>query len=326
VSTAAAGPAPASNLVFSRRGDKLFARGLGDSIVAYPIPNSPRAPSGRIKLYAGGGDGRSLAVCALGRGALILRDGPSGLALVHPGGAERFGGTIEAPGFARPAVDAGLETLEPYPMHGTPTSVQVRDGARALWRIQWHPDGRASAERVADEVIAVTSNKESLVLLERPAGGHSKGQWLLSLAGARRAPWKIVPHEPLRALFGNAAEAGDPTFGLFALEGPAGEWHVSAGAREVLLVAPKDARVVGVGWNAERREPGLVLLEGERRRLTLLGRNWERPLVRTPAPILHVSVSATTPHLAYATEHELGVMTVEPARLLARHTLKSHAS
>jgi hypothetical protein len=50
-----AGEAAASNLVFDQTGNRLFARKAGGRVVvSFPVPNSPNAPAGKVRLYRSG--------------------------------------------------------------------------------------------------------------------------------------------------------------------------------------------------------------------------------------------------------------------------------
>ena len=60
-------------------------------------------------------------------------------------------------------------------------------------------------------------------------------------------------------------------------------------------------RVLGVARDAQRGEPGLLLLDEDRRTLLLAGLSWTRKLPPAAAEIAHAAASAAAPHVAYTT-------------------------
>jgi len=72
-----------------------------------------------------------------------------------------------------------------------------------------------------------------------------------------------------------------------------------------------------IGCKEKWYSPGLVVLEDDKRTISLLGRNWSHVLPRAASEIEHVSVSPAAPHIAYSTvQGEVVVYSVEHEALL----------
>jgi hypothetical protein len=70
---------------------------------------------------------------------------------------------------------------------------------------------------------------------------------------------------------------------------------------------------MGVTRNVQRAsEPGVVVLEGDGRTVTIVGQSWTRRLPRASAPIENLVVSAGTACVAWTTTHgELVVHSID---------------
>jgi hypothetical protein len=77
---------------------------------------------------------------------------------------------------------------------------------------------------------------------------------------------------------------------------------VGYGQGKRLLIAPRGTTVVGIARSSKRREEvGLVIIEGDGRTLSFIGRNWNRRLTSAPARIEHAVMSPAAATLAYST-------------------------
>ncbi|RPH55079.1 hypothetical protein EHM82_05960, partial [bacterium] len=77
--------APASNLVFSANGVKIFSRGREGEILAIPVPNSSRTAPGRARRYELWGAGPVVSAGIVGRSVALItvEQGSVGLHLTH---------------------------------------------------------------------------------------------------------------------------------------------------------------------------------------------------------------------------------------------------
>jgi hypothetical protein len=86
--------APQSNLVFDQNGHKLFARIADDRVAIYPVPNSPKDRSGRIRyVHCPTNEGLIAAVGRVRRSVLTVNIIASGAGVI----VRRFGGNVTAP-------------------------------------------------------------------------------------------------------------------------------------------------------------------------------------------------------------------------------------
>jgi hypothetical protein len=118
---------------------------------------------------------------------------------------------------------------------------------------------------------------------------------------------------------GYGGSQADPDYGLVALEVGNNAWYVQSGEGVRTLTQWADAEVVGV--IATNIGPGLVLLEEDRKRLTVQGVGDAINLPPAEAPIAHVTVSPVSSRIAYATvDGGLVVYSVEDRAVLYRLT------
>ncbi len=101
--------------------------------------------------------------------------------------------------------------------------------------------------------------------------------------------------EDARAFFGFGGRFAHPEHGLVAVERRDGSWALLSQRGELFLTPFAGSRVVGVARDPERQEPGLLLLEGDRRTLLLAGLSWTRRLPPASAEILHAAASPSAP-------------------------------
>jgi hypothetical protein len=292
---------PVSNLVFAANGSKLFARAAGGGVVAFPIPNSPRAEAGLPRCYdpkpgeppvAAGLAGKRIAVATAHGGVLMpwyypKRGGGS------PGGA--YSGEARFQGAESSDVVPALQSF-----CSVGGSAFVLDADGSLFRLV---EPGHSLELVAGRVAAAAAVSGQLVFVE-PASVDSRA-WIamLSRSSADASPRIAVlldgPGEA--AFFGYGGRLAHPEHGLVAVEHTGGAWEVLSAVGRLLLTPLAGAQVVGVGRDAQRNEPGLLLLEEDRRNLLLAGLGWTRRLPPAAAEILHVAASPAAPHVAYVT-------------------------
>jgi hypothetical protein len=305
---------PTSNLLLSSDGRKVYARRGSLGIVSYPIPNSPREPVGRPKVYETFGkvvaacrDRRSLVTAVLSGPGVFAHIFGKRSNKVYLGFYKDEDGTFRPPDVLQPL---WLLPNEAGFVHG-----HLIDDNRSLYELGNHA-GTFALRRVAGPILAGVWWKGALLVAEKVEG---EGVWLTRV------------HETLTRLSLLAAEADgvlfaltaqnapvDPALGPLAFNPRGREWCVRLQSRQSLLIAPEGTTVVGLAMQPGGQDAGLVVLETDRRGFAVLGRNWSRDLARAAAPVEHIAVDSSLGLLAYATARELVVVKLETGAAMLR--------
>lgn len=318
--------APISNLIFALNGTKLFARGASGDILSYPLPNSPREPVGRPKRYRPRAGGVVAAVGWVRRGLVMLVVRPDALVFEHTTtkGPDLLHKTIVRHGGARvagPHASDPLSTLV-YLDGGEEDEVLFLDARRTLLRVRDQPRGQRPGppriEIVASEVAALAASPTHVTFVGRhtetgnPAGEVTPRMGVQTLApGAMPkldSAWHLVQLRSDGQPSTQELLVGDGTFEavfgreLCAVQQRGDAWTVVGRSFAVLeLTPPASARVVGVAPTGPATAPELLLLEGDERTLSFVGRASSRSLPRAAAPIRDVAMNAWRGQLAYVT-------------------------
>jgi len=314
---------PASNLVFTANGAKLFARASGGGLVAFSLPNSPRGDAGAPRRYdprpgeppvAVGMSGKRVVVAAARGGVLTpwfyeKRSGGSP-------GAAYFSHLSQEGGERFQGAEAGdvSPVLQPFFWVGGAAFVLDADGA--LYRLAETPQGR-SLEQVAARVAAaaVVAGQLAYVVPAAP-DGPARIATVSASAGATEV---LLDGPGETAFFGYGGKLAHPAYGLAAVEHPDGAWEVLSAHGRSFLLPFAGTRMVGVGRDAQRGDAGLLLLEEDRRTLVLTGLSWMRKLPPAAAEIVHAAASPAGPHVAYVTvSGEITVLSLDHDAPLVR--------
>jgi hypothetical protein len=307
---------PASNLVFSPNGAKLVARSRQGGLVVYPVPNSPRAGSGRPKLeplasetvaYVGW-DGQRLVVATTCEDGVDLRSASrSGK---HPL-AGRYLSTRTQP-FQAPDPKTLLARML-LRCRGLSPDVRglILDAEGALFDMT---DDKRLFKR-ASRVSAIAPSPHGLAYVGQFA---PDGPWELVVIGPSQRSFPLGG-DASRAFFGFGEHLSHP-FGLVAVERSPQEWTIRDAGGERRLIAPHGTKVLGVTRSPKRREEvGLVVLEDDGRTLSFVGRDWSRRLTAASSRIEHAVLSPTAAHVAYSTARgEVFVYSVDDDAFLYR--------
>lgn len=311
-----------SNLVFAPNGGKLFARGPGNEILAYPVPTSSRVTPGRPKRYVPKSSGFVVAVGWFSRTLVMLIFDKGHLRFELPNGKrlEHLRVPIAVPeslGFAAPGPGDPLALLAfaPYGPHLLPVTLDAR---RALYEISNDFDPPIS--RVVPEVAALAVVHDQISFVGRdvsddatiagvplaPREGsapRAAGTWLLIVAGTKARPSAATLLQ--RDGFSEAIYGFDATGSvgavLVAVRHEGTTWTIETSKRTLQLAAPSDVRVVGVHQAREDLGPELIILEADKRAISFLGRSSSRSLPRASSDIVHVAQCHSQAILAYAT-------------------------
>ena len=294
--------APASNLVFSSTGNKLFARAHDGSLIAYPIPNSPQAGVGKPRLFRPRMAG---TIVAAGRTRKVT------VALLADFNNQQLhlecvsGSNVRLPDGPIP-VPVGLDwTLDPdtplgmlfgiWPAGQPELFAHFND---ALLRIKKNATGPPPTELFARRVESVSPTTHGLAYVAR-----NDDDWVKVVhPPSGDAPRIARPHAGNRACGGFGGATSSLFWGLAGLEFSDGSWCVEAGEAIWQLTPPAGAEVFGVtGPMQYGGGPGIVVLEADRRTISALGLNWSHQLPEASAEIRFVSVSPVAAQIAYAT-------------------------
>jgi hypothetical protein len=316
---------PASNLVFSRKGQHVLARARGGGVVALPVPNSPRAGRKLPTLHFAKVDsGEILAVSAE---KLRISVGIRRLAGLEvgtstptqpdaPGGVYWFG--------------SGHEPFRTGP--STPL--------RAIFRLQqaaFTLDARGSLFQLVEaqlrrldlvqrRVLACIVRENGLVVVVSDLDRRLSFAAIES-TGFVRILEVFKGFDATEAFFGYGARHQRPHYGLAAVQRSDRDWvlfhkadSTQSGTTQLRLFS--GTRAVGVARSVQHGDAGMLLLEEDGRTLSLVGRNWHQKLLTATAEIRHVTVSHAAPSLAYWTAGEVVIASTENGNVLARWVLE----
>jgi hypothetical protein len=306
--TAARGPrAWGGGLIFTDSGNKILTRGVQETLLAFAVPNSPRAPASPPRSYRMIGS----AIAAAGRVrkaimgvSLSLDPDWPGLHLRCLGGKcgslgnEAYRITEEgALANVRENARLGSCYLMPQAWQGDPQWMVEAGGV--LFRLVYpqHHDVMPRAEVEAASVAAVGRTMTGIAYVARRTDAHI----LVSMGedGQRRA------HKGFKdltgAAFGYGGTRAHGRFGLLAVGSLSEGWVVMHADGITMLPAP-EGRVIGPLWNEPTMQgPALVVVEPDDRTITLVGQAWRQTVVKAQAPIAEAAVSHAAPQIAYKT-------------------------
>jgi len=281
---------PVSNLLFAASASTLFARAASGGVVGFPLPNSPRAEAGKPRRYDPGPGALPVAVGFAGKAVVVVTAEDGALmrwSFPKRGGASRDPTAEPSPAAPlRPLFQVGSHTF-------------VVDAGGALFQLEDAATGREPV-RIAERVAAAAMVARLVVFVE-PAGPDRRAR-IATVTGSGPAATAVELEGPGEAaFFGYGGRIAHPEIGLAAVEHEGGAWQVLSARGRPFLTPFAGTRVVGVGRDAQRGEPGLLLLEEDRRTLLLAGLNWTRKLPPASFEIAQVAASAASPLVAYST-------------------------
>jgi hypothetical protein len=314
---------PASNLVFSSNGAYLFARSANGGIISFQVPNSPRAGVGRPKFYypkfhSPHSKTIAAAVGRLGKANALItaHDNLVHFEYVNKRSAQiaegKYKSIYEKINFMPPQAGSLLQPcyrllLEPY----TKSEVLVVDGRGSLFQFRQSKDSDklepgvvGSVWLVASEVLAITPVYSRIVYV---GCDNSKIRWRV-VSMQNDTLYLDLPFEesPTKAFFGYGALLTHQTFGFLAIEKNEYTWVIISAEGESSHPRPEGTKVVGVSFitpqnNRRKIEPALILLEDDKRTLSLRGITQSERFHTASAPIEHITTSTTAPYVAYST-------------------------
>jgi hypothetical protein len=229
-----------------------------------------------------------------------------------------------SPGAAYPndTVDGAFQSdaspsLQPFLAVGGASFLQ--DAGGALFRLTEPPQGR-SLERLARRAAAVAVISGQLVFVE-PVGEDGGPARIATVAGHAPPATAVTLEGPGEtAFFGYGGKIAHPEHGLAAVEHPGGSWEVLSARGRSFLTPFAGNQVMGIVRDAQRGEPGLLLLDEDRRTLVIAGLSWIRKLAPAGGEIVQAAASPGGPHVAYVTvSGEIVVTSLDHDAPLFRH-------
>jgi hypothetical protein len=347
--------APTSNLLFAKGGTRLLARSGQNHLVVYPIPNLPQAGAGKPKVYHAQNKGPILAAGRVGKSLALVTttQEPDVLLLecVGPRSSEfrpiRF------------ALPPGMTMTPPEPsdllnpcyylgeLKGVPGWLVVLEGRLLCLRVEKSASQAASVHIEMEPVQTTGSNYNGCCSigqenLHRHRNALPDGSpYTDRSSGQEQSRWALISHKQdgaisihrrfdtiLHSHFGYGGALTNPEYGLAALEESAGNWTILYHQGEITLHPSSEDLVVGVvvlfgkgiaGIGDSLSEPGLIVLQEDRRNLMVMGRNWTRGAPRASSEIVQITASAYGPEIAYLTaQGELVIYSLQQEAVLYR--------
>jgi hypothetical protein len=304
--------APTSNLLFATGGSKLMARAGRDHLIVYPVPNSPHADPGKPKIYhtliprpilAAGRTGKGFVLVTTGQEPDLLHIGSVGA----KSGKFRNLSLLVPPGIKVTSPDATDPLTPCFYFAGARADARwlilVKD---CLLRPQIDEDSPAVeyAKVEMEPVLAAGSSSTGCMFV-----GQEASRWVLLFL-----PWN-GPRQILRE-FSQVQNArlgyGGPFDLMAAVEEVPGQWMIWPLDSDFVLHPSSEDQVMGVvvlsgngiaGIRNTNTEPGLIVLHKDRRKITVMGRNWTRAVPPASTPIVRITASLDGPEIAYLTVH-----------------------
>jgi hypothetical protein len=301
---------PADGICFSQNGRRILVRHRAGGFSAHPVPNSPRAQPGHSKGFQPRAGHTLVAAGWSGTGCVALTRSAEGFHL-HAGPRSRMAPVFrlaEGAGGLTASVAPGplspLLRVFPIRLHVPAIAVEMSylfaDAAGHLFELA--PLGEHLVVRVQKEVLDFRAHEERLHVLASHRGDD--GDHVAHWEGDAPSPWSVEALRGLRALFG--WDLRSPVFWM-AVERMPGVWEVRGGGRAgrgpFLLAPPSGTFVFGVGrWRQDPDEPALLLLEEDRRTVSVVSRQGSFSLPSVAEPVTCAVANGHGPEVALLAE------------------------
>jgi hypothetical protein len=297
---------PTSNIVFGADGRRLYVRGAGQALIAFHVPNSPRANIGPPAVFVPPPGQRVIAVGQLARGnhTMVVTSGPESV-VVHVLSKRGVTATRaeehDVPsGYSPPPVSP----LRPLAVVDT-TRLAYVDGDGKLVEIARASSPAREGSALARPALVVRG--EHVVRSSASRSGLAYVEWHSSpkfgVAAARKeralAPCDVdvggAGEGECRFFFAPGVPHNDPRAGLIVCVRGAGAWSISRGKRRAAIACPDDHTLVGCieGTRAPGDSPleSLIVLDPTCTRLELRDIRHTETLTASTSPIVHAAAS-----------------------------------
>lgn len=303
-------------LRFSATGRKLYGVTKDGSILALPVPNSPREAAGKTKYYSAKGavagvaqTRRSVWVVSISNAVPHPNDENFGKLSFH---VEQLGtpttpttGEYHHNGYSNYEIGAPLNQgnqLLPCAWYGgdhtSGAGIYLLDNHGILLRL-FTSRGEKKFEVVKTNVLALTRSGLGLFYATYD---ENRSQLLVAYGSMGQVLHSFaIDSKPAQAFFGRGSQGDSPEFGLLALGYNEEYWEICQPGRREPVKVPPGFTVHGV-IRADGYEATLIVTGDKGRTLNLLGAHGWRRLATTSSPIAAVSGSHQYQHVAYSTE------------------------
>jgi hypothetical protein len=308
---------------FSEDGRRLLGWGARGDIIAWHVPNSPRAaqdgrprhflpPKGH-QIVAAGLHGRTLCAVTKEPGAFGCTPWPRSIWGRHSP-IQEFSPHVPHPeGHHKGYVDVPLATPEgPIPpcwvgredIGGWKDALVFLDANWGLWRVA---AGKTDAERLSHMALAARamSHGHGTVWVELTEDDRRVVRWSNPVSGAG----VDLGEGPDVAFFGYGAPIEHPHFGLVGAPMADGTWRLAharrGGQHEVAITElrpPSGTVVVGVVADRKSSEAALVVVDADGGALWVLSMRASTKLPKPASRIVAACASAHGPNVAWRTE------------------------
>jgi hypothetical protein len=295
----------ATHLLFAPSGRRLFAQQPDGKVIVYGVPNSPRAGAGTPKVRAAPAGARIIAAGWCQRRPLFVSWDPEAEQLTVqglPGKSSVVRKRLARDTSLRPPTPgdrlAPCFAINRQPTH--PNGVVFLDSNGGLF---WVSEDVEEVLRLGASTTAAALVQDALVYVQGalpdPERDDLAPRRIRRLREGVPAPLAVdlSGDGDLSAFFGFGEH---PDVGLLAVRCRADRWRVIHALGMLDLIPPRGTTVVGVAM-AKAEAPALVVLEENRRVLSLLGMNECTSLPPASTEIAHACASSTGPEVAYVT-------------------------
>ena len=290
---------------------KLMARSIdGSSLVVLPVANSPRAGTGKPRIYRPDNRGEIVAAGRARKAVVVITQIDAQTLAVQAWGKSSDSvpqGRFKLP---FPLPESRDQTLLPCAVvpNSSPLALLVLLPGRKLAKLTTECDFAQEncydATRVASyenqNCLALQARSDDVVFVTANRG-------IVQLRNAEKTDARKFNREIQTAFFGRSEKSQDAGFGLVAVQLRERDWLVPSQVesnnpfdRYWAWSLESSTRIVGVMNLYSWATPALVAIENERE-VVLRGDNWEQNLFSAGAPIEHASVSPFSPDIAIRT-------------------------
>lgn len=290
---------------FSADGTRLILIRADGSVAAQPIPHSPRATVPRPRRFQPPAGHKLVAAGWRRNGGLLALTRDDKVLWIHGGVKGTLGGSkprgIPYLGYEGLLPDAPAPNRPP----GLATSIVDNERERVLVR---DSEGRLFLVSQQGPSLLASRTGALAEVRRRPAfvmipteGSSVDGLWLGLLEDHHQRHLPLGPGDG-EAYFGYSQSLGHEDAGLLAVRHRPGTWQVLLESGNVQLNEPVGSRVVGVAViSRDGQQPGVLLLEPDRRSFSLAGAQRTYPVARASEEVVHAVASPGLPVFAWLT-------------------------
>ena len=298
----------ARGLLLSPTGNRLWIKTQQGGLLSVGVPNSPRQDPGRVKTFETLRSSPPVAIGKLGRSTIVV----SMDMVSHTLRVRTFGG-FPLKGLGDGDVHDGDYELDPdvfkplfsvnsispcvwHPVANRKPGLYLVDESGQLLRLSTSANGR-SCEVVHRHTLALTRCRLGMCYLTFDGENNSLG-----VSIADHDPLQSWHSEvaPIATFLGHGPTEETAVYGQVAFGFSKTSWEIHTLKGKNSISVPEDFSVHGV-IQEQNYESALIVLEGDRRTLSLLGAHGARKLCQAGSQVTAVSTSSDSLLIAYST-------------------------